>query len=274
MSPLPNTAPGTGRSRRRTAPPRSLRLVLVIVLLVTAITPGALAAPAAGNDGLLWSAGLETGDLSEWYRGQEGAVVNEGTGEVGTTDQVAHTGRYAMVLTIKDASGVEQAARIFRWAENAPEAYYSVWMYFPERCEPAAWWNVFQFKGRDENEVTQASLTLNVGNRADGSMFLYLYSMASGQSWDPSATVNIPVGAWTHVEVYVRRSSGTDGKITVWEDGVVLFDIDGIQTAFRNSRGQDNIQWSLNNYTDNIIPSSPAIFMDDAAISTDRIGEG
>jgi len=93
-------------------------------------------------------------------------------------------------------------------------------------------------------------------------MYFYLWDAMHSTSHDAATQVDVPVGRWVHIETFFQRSTGTDGQITIWQDGVKLFDLSGIQTTT-----SDNQQWALSNYTDNINPSSTVIYADDAVIS-------
>jgi hypothetical protein len=229
-------------------------------------------APLASAPSAIWSADTETGNLDQWTAGQYGeAAFNSGSGTVVPSTDVAHSGKTSLKLAITDASGTSQAARIFRWNDpqgNAlPEsAYYSVWYYFPQNDTPAEWWNVMQFKSRTSSDSVDPMWVLNVGNRANGNMYFYLWDAMHKQSHDAVTTLDLPVAQWTHIEVYFRRSTGSSGQITIWQDGVKLFDLNQIQTTTA-----DNQQWSLSNYTDNITPSNPVIYADDAVISREWV---
>jgi hypothetical protein len=220
-----------------------------------------------GEGDIIWSAGHESGDLTEWNQDQGGSVFNTGTGQVTVVNTVAHRGCYALELTIDNSNGQPQAARIFRWHENLKEAYYSAWFFFPRAYKPKLWWNVFQFKST-ANE-SKPMWVLNVRQLATGDMVFYLWDAINQQTYDinPSETRTIPVGEWTHVEAYYRRATDQTGRITIWQDGTKLIDLNGVQTAIA-----DNVQWSLANYTDQITPSKATLYVDDAVISRVRIG--
>lgn len=224
----------------------------------------------ASDSNILFSANHETGDLSQWAQSQGDAVFNSGTGEVSITQDVAFSGEYAVALRIQEATGQEQAARLFRWRGNPREAYYSAWFYFPEHYEPAEWWNVFQFKSPHPNGTNWPIWVLNVRNTDDGEMMFYLWHELTWHSYGlehqlTSKITTIPVGQWVHVEAFYRRSTDESGSITVWQDGVKLYDVDNVQTALT-----DTIHWSLNNYTNEITPSDVTIYIDDAIISKTR----
>lgn len=227
--------------------------------------------PPPTPEDILWSADYETGDLSQWTKDQEGeAVFNTGTGRVEITEAFARSSRYSLALTIRGAEGQRQAARIFRWHEDLRSGYYSAWYYFPRRFEPELWWNVFQFKTRDRRGVSQSAWSLNVGNLENGAMTFYLYSSLEERTYDgplTSTPLPIPVGQWVHVEAFYKRATDGTGRIAVWQDGTKIYDISGVRTALT-----DYSDWSVTNYTDSIRPSTATIYIDDAAISTSRLG--
>ncbi len=244
----------------------SLALAVAAVLLMIVILNGSLSPNVAPSNppppegAVIWSANTETGDVSQWAEGQFGeSVFNTGTGTVTVTQDVAHSGRYSLKLSITGARDVTQAARILHWNDTPVEGYYSVWLDFPEEYRPYQWWNVVQFKSVGADNVP--TWVLNVGNRDDGSMFFYLWDALTGKSYAPLNKVTIPVSKWTQVKAYVRRASDRTGRITIWEDGVLLFDIDQVQTAVG-----DNLHFGVGNYTDHIIPADTVIYADDAEI--------
>ncbi|HVX31347.1 MAG TPA: heparin lyase I family protein [Nitrolancea sp.] len=209
---------------------------------------------------VIWFADQASGNLDQWTAGQFGeAVFNTGTGNIVISHDVAHSGTSSLKMSISDASGTTQAARILRWHDNPVEGYYSVWLYFPQNYRPAAWWNVFQFKSLSTE--SDPTWVLNIGNRPDGSMFFYLWDAITRTSYRPRSTLNVPPKQWIQVTAYVRRATDDSGRITIWQDGVLLFDADQVQTAFA-----DNLHWGIGNYTDDISPSDPIIYADDAQI--------
>ena len=84
----------------------------------------------------------------------------------------------------------------------------------------------------------------------------------------------MPIGRWFHLEAFIRQSSGYDGTLTFWQDGVKLFDFRNIRTSYPNcdfnSWCADN-EWSVNSYSDGLSPSPSTLHLDDAAIGTQRV---
>jgi hypothetical protein len=97
---------------------------------------------------ILWSADHETGNLSQWTWDQGEDIFITGTGEVTITQDVTHSGRHAAKLMVRTHDGNPAAVRLFRWKESCenPEAYYSIWYYFPQHINVTTWLNIMQWK--------------------------------------------------------------------------------------------------------------------------------
>lgn len=233
----------------------------------------------AAQGSVLWQADMETGDLSQWRIGAaRGAQVEWDSGRCyrppnGVSTEQAHSGRYAMQMTID--SRQDAGCRSFRRPEVASgrALYYSAWYYFPVRVQVGVFWNIFQFKASAERVWS-----LRVGNLPDGTMTLFLSwkaDIVGPTASDGVATkqyfqtlTTLPVGRWVHLEVYLKQSEQFDGQITVWQDGVELFNVANIRT-----RPPGTIQsWSIDSYGRSLQPNPTTLFVDDVAVSTSRLG--
>src|SRR6266545_1116426 len=183
-----------------------------------ATTIAATLAPTATSTVLdqhiLWSADHETGDLSQW----DGAWISA-TGDARISTDHAHSGRYSAALTVYNAVGGSESPGVRMAKVSTPqnaaslpdEAYYSVWYYFPQTVRPAEWWNIFQWKRRWERNGEVSSdpvYTIDVANRPDGAMYLYLYSEVgaagnyntAGVGARAAAAIDLPLNRWVHLE--------------------------------------------------------------------------
>jgi hypothetical protein len=224
---------------------------------------------------VLWSADIETGDLSQWAIGGGGGEFDSGVATVSASQDAAHSGQWAAKLTIQ-TPGVS-AVRLFRWQESHThaEACYSAWYYFPQRYSAPDWWNVFQFKSRNGPQVNDPFWFLQVGNRPGGAMDIFLNwwnglsiegpqpGQFGGRTYNQSLK-DLPVDRWTHIEAYLRQSTGFDGQIAVWQDGVELFDLNNVRTRYAADNGAN--EWSVDNYSDGVVPSPTTFYVDDAEI--------
>jgi hypothetical protein len=225
---------------------------------------------------VVWSADMETGDLSQWSvpdlpggPNTGGGVFNSGLSMAGV-DAVglAHSGLHAAKLFINTQSTGElptSGARLFRWLEpeRYPELYYRVWFYFPQRYVPNGnppWWNVFQWKSKHA-DVNDPFISLNVGNRPDGAMYFYLYDKNAQKSYGQSIK-NIREEQWVRVDAFYKCSGEKAGHVTFWQDGAQILDVGNVQTRYPDG----NCSWSINNYSTSLNPSAATIYVDDTAI--------
>jgi hypothetical protein len=259
----------------------------------TTPNPPETSTSATGNSGSFprWVAGHESGDLSEWTR-----VSVSGDADARVSEEVVHSGRFANALTIRDADGgstspgvrmaVEEVVPVSdQDPENLPtEAFYSVYYYFPHVVD-STWWNIYQWKQADlradGSQPRNPVYTINPELRSDGSMYVKLRSKvgANGEYVQPGSTsamsnVALPIQTWVHLECFYRWSQAPDGRITCWQDGVLLWDVTGVVTEFDLPYNSHPRQWTVNNYANDTTPSTHTIYIDDAAISPTRIGPG
>ena len=250
------------------------RIVLLATTLCLACSNGQLAKPAANPEGsnVLWSADHETGDTSQWYSPSTGPTGNSGGGEfdsgnatVTPSRDVAHGGAWSLKLTISTPSSSEASgARMFRWAESRAHRalWYRVWYYLPQQYSVAMWWNVFQWKSkRAATGAVDPFFILNVGNRQDGSMYLYLFDWQRQISYQQNIK-NIPVKQWFEVEAFYECAGDGTGRVIVRQDNVQLFDLSGVETRYADG----DCQWSVDNYSASVTPSPTNIYIDDAEI--------
>ena len=245
------------------------RKAIAAVICAVAVTA---ASPISASSQVLWSADHETGDISQWEHRQGGGIYNSntppGTSDIRISPAVAHSGARSLRLKITEArDGLTQGARMFRtWLKNdvevealPDEGWYSAWYYFPRNYEPEVWWNIFQFKSKRDGGDSLSVLSFGVDNFPDGSMEIYVWHATERRSLNPTVTVPIPVGQWVHLEAFLRQSTREpgvihdDGRIEVWVNGVRTIAEDGIPTE---AEPMSRIAWSLNNYTDDITPST------------------
>lgn len=244
---------------------------------------------ASASTSAVWHADHEVGNLSEWREGTSKTPEQDSKScfrpSNGVSSEVAYSGKYSMKMSIDstvDGSGCRQ----FRYPEilTGKDYYYSAWFYFPENYKVNGWSNLFQFKAKNSDGSKNDPIwNLRVSNRSNGNMYFYLNFKGSKaglkgpMAGDPvqdknyqQSLLDIPVRKWTHMEAYFRQSSAYGGRITVWQDGVQLFDFDNVITKFTSG---DN-RWSVNAYGHNITPNPFTVFIDDAAVSSTRLGPG
>lgn len=288
---------------RSAALPRRLVIVVVwlagIAGLALFVPRGdtALGLPAPGP--LVLSIGMERANLGIWSTSHYtdgstagGGVYNSGSATAVPSRDVAHRGSWSAKLTVEYPSGRTPGARLFRWAEAHAlrEAYYSAWFFLPRAYRSSGsangrFWNVFQFKSVTADGKRNDPLWfLNVETGPDGAMVPHLVwwdktlpgphaGEVGSREFTPRVRRPLPVGQWFHLRAFLRQSKDFDGRLTIWQDGVQIFDLDGIRTCYDspafNAWRCDNA-WSVNNYSDGLMPSPAVLYVDDAQIRATR----
>jgi Polysaccharide lyase len=245
--------------------------------------------PPSSSSGLVWSADMETGNLTQWT---VASIVNGSTQggsydsgncsrpSNGVSTDVAHSGRYSMKVTIDTANRTESGCRQFRHAESVSgnTYYYGGWYYLPARYDGIDYWNVFQFKS-ETSSLNDPFWVLDLMPRSDGALHLklrwkgtvsgpYSSDTSTGTKYYDQNALTVPVGRWFHVEAYLKQASDYSGRLTIWQDGTQLYDMVNVKTKYP---GGDQ-RWSVNNYSNGVSPNPTSLYLDDATISTGRVG--
>jgi hypothetical protein len=224
---------------------------------------------------VVWSADHETGDMSQWPR----ATLNWDSGDClyhGVSRDYAHSGSYSMKLAVDTRAGKAgcRQARL-REIQTGGTFVYSIWYYLPGPVLTVNnHWNVFQFKSKRGTLPSEPIWTIDFqGNPLrpvlawKGGNYGVAGPQASngviGQRDYPQALTTVPIGRWTHLAVYLDQSPDFDGRITVWHDGVKIFDIPNVRTRFPDG----DARWVVNNYSNGLTVNPFALYLDDAAIA-------
>jgi hypothetical protein len=214
---------------------------------------------------ILWSTSLENGDLSDWSQGGAtvgGAYQQRVTAAV--SNERAHTGTRAIRIAFDTADDQDHMAEFYRRVEPGP-AYYSAWFLIPEARAPSTYWTLLYFftEGQAGNSFSRRGLwDVNLDRQS-----VYFFNEAARRSVDPSPRVPYPIGQWFHLEAYFAYEPPRNGHITVWLDGQPVLDVPDLGVA-----PSDNLYWGVGSDTDGVRPSNCTMYLDDAAVSTARLG--
>ena len=183
---------------------------------------------------------------------------------------VPHTGLYGITMRVPDTNtGASLGVRLFRWCESYEHQalYYSAWYYIPHQVRVNHWWWLMQWKSEGS---FNAKFGLAVANRPDGRMYVFVErgEDSGGGAWGQNVK-DLPVGQWFHLEAYYAKATDGTGRVTAWQDGVQIVDVPNVATA--NSQ---DLSWAVINYGQDTVPSDVTVHVDDAAISTTRLGPG
>jgi hypothetical protein len=242
-------------------------VVIAAVLVVGVLLACQEAAPALASGGMLWRADHNTGDLSQWSADDCGGQFSNGAAYTEYTNG-ARYGSGGMRLRVPDMdTGDSEGARAFRWCEPRDHRalYYSAWYYFPDQVRVEGWWQIMEWKSAGSYN---AKFGLAVHNRHDGTMYLGLARGADsgGGSWAQSVA-DLPTHQWVHLEAFYKKADDESGRVVVWQDGTQILNVRHVQTA-----NSDDLGWAVVNYGQYTRPSDVEIYVDDAAISTWRLG--
>jgi hypothetical protein len=80
-------------------------------------------------------------------------------------------------------------------------------------------------------------------------------------------SVSVPVERWFQLESCLLAASDSSGRLRVWLDGVSAFEL----TAQLTMPSQ-YVEWNVGSIGEAINPASASVYVDDAAVSTRRLG--
>lgn len=218
----------------------------------------------------IWWTDHESGNLSDWNADAGGYTWTAENGTLQVVTSPTRSGRYAMAATVVTPDNDKISSALASRRGLLPtEAYYSAWFYIPESITDTTYWLCFKFRSRSEASSSASAVDLWDVNLMPGSstgMRVRLYRHDSGDE-PPVASPDIPVARWFQLEAFLRAKSDTSGRLSVWVDGTLTFDVSGQPTV-----PSSFVEWSVGGVTERITPASSTIFVDDAAITTRRLG--
>lgn len=227
-----------------------------------------------GAASLLWSASFEPGDLSEWLGDGQGGMLNENINPKlipTATTSVAHGGRYAGLVTLSPTAGMTSSNYLFRNAPSPTAGYYSAWFYIPSTVTVGTWLSLLHFRGSQtaDGDSLSAIWDVNLYPLPFGGLAAQLFDYARQVNSRQPTPLPVPFDTWVQFEVYFVKATGPTGEVQVWQDGTLIFERDGIATVTN-----DWLQWDVGGACDALTTAPATVFVDDAAISTARVGTG
>lgn len=215
--------------------------------------------PDAGDGGALivgapWSAGLETGDTSEW-QGPLADSLRDGTGSLTVARQLAHTGTYALEATIAPMNDALDQAMIGRRAELRSGSF-SAWYYVPQ-TPTTDYWVIMKLSGQVDGNRFDIDVQTVTGDVPR----LRLYE--HGKDYiTPAASLPLPIATWFQLEVDLVATPDSDGRLSVKQDGVTMLD-----TGPRPTMTDDRVIFFVGSASRYVSPAPFSVFIDDAAIT-------
>jgi hypothetical protein len=236
---------------------------------------------------LLWSAGHEAGTQSEWTGDGGGGEYNSGTGNSAVSTAFARTGKYSLKLSINTASGNSHGTRNFRWKEigSNTDLIFTQYVYFPAKIDldpNNAWFNLLQTKGvkfapggagTGPDQINNPHFTVGIdvrgGAGSGGANYLTLADLqkfwgGTNVSWKAPVGIDLPVNKWVKIQMRIIQDRGTNGRVLLWQDDVLVADT-GLRNTLRPE--VDVNQYSMNAYADKTFPNTTSYYADDLSIN-------
>ncbi|MES1205641.1 MAG: hypothetical protein ABUS79_06855 [Pseudomonadota bacterium] len=220
---------------------------------------------------IVWWTDHETGDTSDWFAGGAGSTATRVSGQLDIVPSPARSGSHALRSVVTSTGSTSRSSAFAERTGILPvNAYYSAWYQVPEIATPSPYWLCFKFRSR---RVASDPATDVEGWDVDfvpgegGAMKFALYSHADKANEPPVAMPAVPVGRWFQIEAFLRAIDDDTGQLIVWVDGVKIFDVQA-----RATMPSAFVQWQVGSIVEGITPATVSLFVDDAAISTRRLG--
>jgi hypothetical protein len=254
-----------------------------LVLLAILASPLGCGALDLGSN-VIWSSDFERGNLGDWSTPADAGGVFLLTSDaevteaaVAITTEVAHSGRYSAKLSslanLPDrALPLGGGEGLFRQDLYPEEAYYSVWYYLPQSYQTTTAWAILKFKGvvaSDAGIVPGYAelLDLSLVSLPGGAMTLVLSDARHqyGTSPAPDPVPIVPIGRWFQIESFYRNTTDPTGELAIWLDGTKIYDI------IRPTGPNPMVYFSPCSVVYDLVPSNAVIYVDDVAISYQRL---
>jgi hypothetical protein len=223
----------------------------------------ATAIPAASDPVTLpWSTSFENGFCD--YSQVGGFCVQDQLAEYKIVQAPVHSGQYAAEFSIASATSAGgYQARCVRQGTLPTTAYYGAWYYVPALATTTANWNLMHFsRGDTQPGSTQDGLwDVSLINTASGGLQLSVYDFLNVTPRTPLNAPQIPIGAWFHIQFYLKRAADATGSIALYQDGQQLLAVSGLVTD--NSSWA---QWYVGNLALGLMPPDSIVYVDDVTI--------
>jgi len=218
---------------------------------------------------MLWWTDHETGDLSDWTRDGGGTWTSLG-GTLELVDSPVRSGKYALRASVSSNSPNVQSSGIgIREALMPNEACYSAWFFVPTAITTTSFWLFFKFRSRTAfdqptTDVDMWDLDVVSGSNGSPALLLYRHDREEGIT---ASTPNVPIARWFQLEACLLAANDSTGHLRVWLDGEAVFELNSQLTM-----PSQWVEWNVGSIAEAITPTSASIYVDDAAISTRRLG--
>ena len=248
--------------------PRSARLLLARLSGVLLALASAGCGPKLdlGSD-VLWATDHESGTPDDWSADGRGGLELDAAGSTITiADGPSHSGRYSLKFSDLSMSDTVGPAA-YRELIDPEDLYYSAWYYVPRAYQTNSEWTIQKFRWRSGADPAQGH-DLNLRTLPGGQVMLYVFSHDPAYLQAPLANppAFVPIGTWFQVETFYQARTDETGRIEVWVDDHLVYDLKD-----RRTTGSNDLLWSPCDIGEDVEPAPPELYIDDAAISRVRV---
>ncbi|MBN1612706.1 MAG: heparin lyase I family protein [Polyangiaceae bacterium] len=210
-----------------------------------------------------WSTSFERGFCD--YEPPGGYCYLEAAASYGLTTSPVHSGNYAAAFTVSsDPNSPGPQVRCVRQGILPESAYYGAWYYIPEDRDNKSAWNLFHFTGGPGPGAKLPALwDLSLAHDSARGLHLMVQGYLEGSAgiYDTNGG-GLPIGAWVHLQVYLKRAADETGALAVYQDGEEALRLTGIVTD-----DSEWGQWYVGNWATDIEPPESTVYVDDIAIT-------
>lgn len=228
-----------------------------------------------GND-LLWAADAESGDLREWAEvltpsapAADGMPDAARPSSIEATTEAAHRGKHAVKLVNPTGFRDEfEGPELLQDVGVLEDGYYSAWYLVPEAQRVTPYLTIMRLRSRGEDGAPRNGEELQLRSLATGEYALSVFHNNAGFLLEPLADPPplVQAGRWFHVEARYEPQSA--GRLRVWLDGVLRYDLTG-----RPGSATPELVFGTCNAAQTSEGDEPVvIYADDAAVSLSRVG--
>jgi hypothetical protein len=236
--------------------------------IVAALSASACSDPLALGNDLVWTADQERGDLTQWTTDGSGDTHLPPDASIEVSTEAAHRGTRAIKLVNPAAwDNQDEGPELFHSTGVLGDAYYSAWFLLPEeyRLEPQM--TLMRLRSRDAGGSEPFNgEELQLRSLPVGGYVLQIFSNNAGFLLEPLAdpAPRVEAGLWFQLEA--RYEPQSSGRLRVWLDGVLVYDLDG-----RPGAAGTEMVLGICNVAEAAEPAPLVLFVDDAAVSLSRV---
>jgi hypothetical protein len=249
-------------------------LALTLGLEIAALAAGGCGPRLDVGSDLLWTARFETNSFDEWTASRFGGAVGAAPmppNAVAVSTAHPRAGLYDAALSVDAGPDATVESASMSLKENLPtDAFYSAWYYLPHTTTVNGYWVIQKFRRRTDvaDPSTEGELfDLDLYTLPTGEMSFRVFDHRAGDN--PPMIVDQPivtVDGWFHLETRYRNTTDATGRLTIWLDGLEVFDLSG------PTGPTPWIQWTVVSVAQDLTPSANVLYVDDCAISGSRVG--